>query len=150
MIKKQSKLESEHKIIEEKTSDINLSTWVSILLGCVAVIITVLGVIVAILSIYGYKNLKDSTLKASIAIAETTTSDIAKEEVKKCIDSIAKNELIHLIDSGQLTSHLENAVDVIIRREKILSDEAYHTLNISEEENNLDELDKASMAEHEA
>ncbi|HIF9079216.1 hypothetical protein [Photobacterium damselae] len=147
LVKTQNELISKNKILEEKTSDINLSTWISLLLGCVTVIITVLGVIVAILSILGYKNIKDSTLKASKEIAESTSSKIATDVVKNCIDDIAEKELVRIIDSGQLSKHLENAVDVIIRRENIYSEQTYPTLDI--EEHNLNTLDQESKDEYE-
>lgn len=91
------------------------SDWAVITLACVAVLVTALGVLMAILAVWGYKNIaKEAKTSAEIA-SNDASSRIAKLEVEKCINDIAKEELIKLIDSGELRKHLEDAVDLIYR-----------------------------------
>lgn len=95
----------------------DFSSWISVLLGCVAILITVLGVLIGLISFVGYKNFKESTKEAAENISETTATTVAEKVVTSKIDSVAKVELARLIDNGHLSKHLESAVDVILRRE---------------------------------
>lgn len=98
------------------STEFNYSAWVSILLASIGVLVTVVGVMIALISFVGYKNFKESTKEAAEKISEDTASAIAREEVKNKINEIAKLELARLIDSGDLKEHLESAVDVIFRK----------------------------------
>ncbi|AWC93611.1 TPA: hypothetical protein RG728_001579 [Morganella morganii subsp. morganii] len=104
------------QIINSKidTSEINYSTWASILLACVTVIITILSVILAIISIVGYRNFKKS-IELNVRNISTT---VAKKETSILIDEVAKKELTRLINEGALAKHLEDAVDMIFLRMK--------------------------------
>ncbi|PNH95604.1 hypothetical protein [Vibrio diazotrophicus] len=92
------------------------SAWVSVLLASIGVLVTVVGVMIALISFVGYKNFKESTKEAAETISRTTASTVAREEVKVKINEVAKLELARLIDSGDLKEHLESAVDVIFRK----------------------------------
>lgn len=112
------------KEVEELSSNqnqggFNYSAWVSILLASIGVLVTVVGVMIALISFVGYKNFKASTKEAAEKISEDTASIVAREEVKNKINEVAKLELARLIDSGELKEHLESAVDVIYRKNKV-------------------------------
>ncbi|WP_431614447.1 hypothetical protein, partial [Enterobacter hormaechei] len=97
--------------LKENTS-FNYALWASILLGCVTIIITLISVLLALMSIVGYRNFKKSIeLKV-----KNISSLVAKEETTKQIDYVAKKELVRLIDEGALTQHLESAVDMVYLR----------------------------------
>ncbi|MGQ7745404.1 hypothetical protein ACUNDQ_14490 [Pectobacterium brasiliense] len=96
----------------KSSSRVDYSTWTSILLACVGIIITILSVILAIISIIGYRNFKKSI---ELNVKNISTA-VAKDETTIQIDAVAKKELARLIDEGALTKHLESAVDMIVRR----------------------------------
>lgn len=95
---------------------VDYSAWVSILLASIGVLVTVVGVMIALISFVGYKNFKESTKEAAEKISGDTASVVAREEVNNKINEVAKLELARLIDSGELKEHLESAVDVIFRK----------------------------------
>ena len=74
-----NKLESD----QNKESNFNFAIWVTILLGCVTIIITVLGVVVALISIFGYKKIKDSAQSIAEEKSKEVASQIAEDEVNK-------------------------------------------------------------------
>ncbi|WP_061014800.1 hypothetical protein [Photobacterium leiognathi] len=124
IIKNQNQI---NKNIKEKTSnDNNLSTWTSILLACVAIIVTVLGVIIAFISFFGFNNLKKTTLQ----IAEETSKEHATSTATSQVKSVATNEIKSLIDNGVFDSIISQKIDLVLR-----------TRNTSENYSNFDELD---------
>ncbi len=116
---------SKAKALEEvqdltsKNKGIDFSVWVSILLASVAVIVTVFGLMLAIISFVGYRNFKENTKEAAEKISEDTAADVARDEVNKQINEVAKSEIANLIDSGELKVHLESAIDAIYRKNKL-------------------------------
>ncbi|MDT3282980.1 MULTISPECIES: hypothetical protein [Shewanella] len=107
----QQELKNSLTEIENTNSSMNYSMWISILLACVTVIITTLGVVVAVVAFYGYRNVRDSAKEAAHIVA----SDVAKMEANIQINHVAKTEIARLLDAGELKEHLESAVDLIIR-----------------------------------
>ena len=93
---------------------VDYSGWTSILLACVGIIITVMSVILALISIIGYRNFRKSI---ELSVKKTST-EVAKQETVIQIDAVAKKELVRLIDEGALAKHLESAVDMIFLRRK--------------------------------
>lgn len=93
---------------------VDYSGWTSILLACVGIIITVMSVILALISIIGYRNFRKSI---ELSVKKTST-EVAKQETVIQIDAVAKQELVRLIDEGALAKHLESAVDMIFLRRK--------------------------------
>lgn len=102
-------------ILESKNSDnsgSNYYAWVSILLGCIGVIITIFSVVVAIVSFIGYRNFEK---KIEITV-KTISSKVAAQEAVKQLDVITKKELVRLINDGALNKHLEDAVSIVFLR----------------------------------
>lgn len=93
---------------------VDYSGWTSILLACVGIIITVMSVILALISIIGYRNFRKSI---ELSVKKIST-EVAKQETTTQIDAVAKKELVRLIDEGALAKHLESAVDMIFLRRK--------------------------------
>ena len=101
------------KVPESKeNTQIDFALWASVLLGCVTIIVTLVSIILAIISIVGYRNFKKSI---ELTVQKISTV-VAKEETTKQIDFVAKKELARLIDEGALTKHLESAVDMVYLR----------------------------------
>lgn len=80
------------KIQAELDSDHGLSfaTWTGILLACVSVIVTVLGVVIAILSFFGYR----ATIEKAKKIALKSADKSAREEVRGQIENGRFDKLI--------------------------------------------------------
>lgn len=113
--------------LQKESSDlISFSSWASFLLTAVAVLVTVLGVMIAIISFIGFKGIK--------AQAEAIAITAAENQVEIKLDQIAVKEFQRLIDEGALNKQLESAVDMILRLE-----------NVSQ----YDELDKYDESEGE-
>ena len=110
------KITSDVQKIQYRDNGITFPIWTSILLGCVAILVTVLGVIIAIISFVGYRNFEQSAKKTSEQISEATATRIAQDVADQTINQVAKDELARLIDEGELTRHLESAVDMIVRK----------------------------------
>ena len=106
-----NKLESD----QNKESNFNFAIWVTILLGCVTIIITVLGVVVALISIFGYKKIKDSAQSIAEEKSKEVASQIAEDEVNKQLHGITITEIARLIDDGKLTPQIQSVVDMLLR-----------------------------------
>lgn len=98
-------------------STISYADWAVIALTCVAVLVTVLGVLIALLSFWGFRNIA----KEAKIISEKTASNVTKKQVENCINDIAKVELAKLIREGELREPLENAMDIIFRNQDLSS-----------------------------
>lgn len=113
---------NEHILLQKTLKNIKEgghSNWISILLACVAILVTVLGVVIALISFIGYRNFKEATTEAAEKIANDVASKVSGEVANAKIPEIAKQELTRLIDEGELKEHLESAVDIIVRRDRV-------------------------------
>jgi len=106
-----NKLESN----QNKESNFNFAIWVTILLGCVTIIITVLGVVLALISIFGYKKIKDTAQSIAEEKSKEVASQIAEDEVNKQLHGITIAEIARLIDDGKLTPQIQSVVDMLLR-----------------------------------
>jgi len=116
--KKYESLKLELANQQETNSNLEFPIWISIVLGCVAILVTVLGVIVAILSIFGYQKIKDSATKIAEEKTLETATTVAKDVVNDQLQGIASTEVARLIAEGELREELERAVDMILRRNR--------------------------------
>lgn len=112
---KYSTLLNELESDQNKESNFNFAIWVTILLGCVTIIITVLGVVVALISIFGYKKIKDSAQSIAEEKSKEVASQIAEDEVNKQLHGITITEIARLIDDGKLTPQIQSVVDMLLR-----------------------------------
>ncbi|WP_368217393.1 hypothetical protein [Acinetobacter baumannii] len=116
--KKYESLKLELASQKEANTNLEFPVWISIVLGCVAILVTVLGVIVAILSIFGYQKIKDSATKIAEEKTLETATTVAKDIVNDQLQGIASTEVARLIAEGELREELERAVDMILRRNR--------------------------------
>lgn len=89
----------------------NSSSNASVLLTAVAVIVTTLGVIVAVITFIGYKDI--------VQRAE----DKAREITASLINKTANAEMTRLIDSGAFESHITQAVDRVVYKDLYADEE---------------------------
>ncbi|MEN8360074.1 hypothetical protein ABFO60_04970 [Acinetobacter baumannii] len=116
--KKYESLKLELASQKEANTNLEFPVWISIVLGCVAILVTVLGVIVAILNIFGYQKIKDSATKIAEEKTLETATTVAKDVVNDQLQGIASTEVARLIAEGELREELERAVDMILRRNR--------------------------------
>ncbi|MGX9463058.1 hypothetical protein ACWXWU_17755 [Shewanella sp. A14] len=88
--------------------------FAAIAITSVSVLITIVGLAIAALSFWGYKNIKNTTTKTAEAVAEKVAGDTTEQK----IDNVVKCKLEELIDEGKFTKHLEDVVDAFILRNK--------------------------------
>lgn len=90
---------------------ISFSSWASFLLTAVAVIVTVLGVVIALISFVGYREIKVQ--------ANAIATKAAEDQVKEKLHGIAIQEFGKLINQGAFNKQLNSAVDMILRRDDV-------------------------------
>lgn len=88
------------------------NAWYSVLLTAVAVIVTVLGVLVAIVAIFGAKGVKDAAINA----AKTVAADSAIEHTKQELPSIAEEEIQKHFKGSEFYGVVKEAVEVVSYR----------------------------------
>ncbi|WP_339487827.1 hypothetical protein [Pseudomonas sp. EL_65y_Pfl2_R95] len=91
----------------------------TLVLASVTVIITVLGVLIATLSIFGYTNIKKEATKASQETAQDTINKIAEQGLQ---DATEKS-IIVLIENGRFDEIIQSSISSI----------AYRGINIDDE-----------------
>lgn len=116
--------ELKENISEQKNKKVGVdyTTWVSILLACVALLVTIFGVVMAIISFIGIKNIKKATNDIAESVSTEVAGKIAAEKVDDQLEVIAVNEIAKLLENGTFRPQLEAAVDLIIRSNKLTED----------------------------
>lgn len=102
------------KSIEDERAYFSYADMVAISLACVSVLITILGIVIAILSFWGYKNIQKAVQIQAAEVANTH----AANAVPLALSSVASEELKKIIENGHLNAQLQDAVDMILRREQ--------------------------------
>ncbi|WP_045454985.1 hypothetical protein [Vibrio campbellii] len=104
-----SKLVQKVDQLYEEKDFFSYADFAAIAITCVSVLITVVGLAIALLSFFGFKNIRKST--------ELTAQSIAEETAKMSIEPALEKQLSKLIDDGKLNKHLEEVVDGLILRD---------------------------------
>ena len=103
---------------------VSFAEWSGILLASVAIILTVLGLVIAVFSFFGYKKMINS--------AEETARIKAEEIILSKIHETTESELIKLFEGNKLDQVLTNAAAKVIYRGIGRPSDSY--LNSNEEE----------------
>jgi hypothetical protein len=111
-------LESKLSEYSDAQNSISFVEYTGIALACVAILITALGIGVAILSVWGYNNIKKSTDKISNEVANEVATRVASSQAKTDIPEIVKSQLSEQIKEGKFNDSLQDAVDMIMRNNK--------------------------------
>jgi len=117
------KLQAEKiKNLEKEVSELRKpddNSVATLLLSAVSVIITVLGVLIAILAILGYRNIKNEAIKDARKTAKETVEIVAKEEIPRATEE----NIIKLIEENRFDRLIQNAVENIVYRDTSMPDE---------------------------
>ncbi len=91
----------------------------TLLLSAVSVIITVLGVLVAILAILGYRNIKNEAIKDARKTAKETVKVVTREELPKATE----DNIVKLIEENRFDKLIQSAVENIVYRDTSIPDD---------------------------
>lgn len=131
--KQETKLELIEKLlntIESEKSYFSYADWAAIAITCVAVLLTIVGLAIAGLAFWGFREIKELTKNSAAAEAKI----VAQKTMEEMIHDVAKSQLEKLINDGKLREPLQDAVDMIMRNDKNSDDK-------KRAEELLDELD---------
>lgn len=114
--------ELEIKLTSQKITKVSMdySNWVSLLLACVAVLVTIFGVVMAIVSFIGIRNIKIATNNIAEEVSTKVAKKVTEEKVDSQLEEITVAEISKLISDGTLRPHLEQAVDMILRSNNLI------------------------------
>lgn len=96
----------------ENSSGLNFAVWTGILLTSVAVILTVLGIVMALFSFLGYKKMINSAQEAATKIS----TEKASEVTEKLAPVVTESVLLKLIDQGNFDAVIFSAVQKVTYR----------------------------------
>lgn len=100
-------------LIESRSNDeMTFEEWTGILLASVAIILTALAVVIAIVSFYGYKKI----INSANDIATKKSTEVTTEIVKNQIHETTKVELVSLFEDERLDEFLLEAAGKVIYR----------------------------------
>ncbi|CCN50205.1 exported hypothetical protein [Vibrio nigripulchritudo MADA3029] len=113
-IKASGSAEIEKKIenLYEEKSYFSYADFAAIAITCVSVLITVVGIAIALLSFFGFKNIQKTTKTST----EELATKIANDTAENAIEPAVEKQLTKLIDEGKINEHLEEVVDSFIFR----------------------------------
>jgi hypothetical protein len=117
-LRQQHRLDHLEDKVESITSSsgMNFAVWTGILLASVAIILTSLGVVMALFSFLGYKKIMNSARDISTTISEKISRDVAKEVAENLAPEVTENVLIKLLDEKKFDIIINEAVEKIIYR----------------------------------
>lgn len=110
---KMESVESSINTIYERDDFFSYADWAAIAITCVAVLLTVVGLAIAGLAFWGFREIKELTKNSAAAEAKV----VAEKTMKETLNSVVKSELEKLINNGKLREPLQDAVDMILRNE---------------------------------
>lgn len=97
----------ELEIATKNSSSLNITWWVSILLACVGIGITVLGIMLAVLTFIGYKNLERRVISESSRKA----AEKADETVKLMVDESVEKTILKMISEEKFDKYFKNLIE---------------------------------------
>ncbi|RSD32817.1 hypothetical protein [Vibrio pectenicida] len=128
-------IESSLNSMSDKDDYFTYADMAAVAITCVAVLLTIVGLVIAGLAFWGYGEIRELT-KTS---ASKEAKSVAKQTMEEMINSVAKSELEKLIKDGELQNTLQDAVDMILRNdpnnsEKKRTEELLSELDFDESE----------------
>lgn len=113
-------LKTELKVLRErKPEGMSFEVWAGILLACAALLLTILGIGIAMLSIFGYRKI----IKNSSESAQRIADKVARETSASTIQHATTEALIKLLEEGAFDGVIRDAVETISYRGMMPLDE---------------------------
>jgi hypothetical protein len=98
--------------LQEKGSGMKFEVWAGLLLASSALLLTIVGVGIALLSIFGYKKI----INISTTVAEDTARKISTETSFQMVPDATTRELIRLMDDKKFDPIISKAVEAFLYR----------------------------------
>lgn len=108
-------LESKFKAIDT-SGGMNFAVWTGILLAAVAIILTALGVVMAIFSFLGYKKIMNSVHDIATSISENVAKEVARGIAEDLTPGVTESVLIKLFEEKRFDTVINQAVEKVIYR----------------------------------
>lgn len=109
-------LNNKSSISSAQSSSMDFAQWSGILLGSVAIILTVLGVVIAIFSFIGYQKVKDNTEKVAKEVAEKSVSENIHKTTHDELLKVFSNDFLEKEEGKQVHKFLLDAVAKVVYR----------------------------------
>lgn len=108
-----AKLNAELKAFTDSRSDgMSFEVWTGILLACSALLLTILGIGIALLSIFGYRKI----VRSSSESAQKIATKVAQETSVATANEATSTELQRLIKMGAFNAVIREAIETISYR----------------------------------
>lgn len=96
----------------ENSSGLNFAVWSGIILTSVAILLTTLGIIIAVFSFFGYKKVMNGAKDA----AKNVSKDKATEITERLAPTLTENILLKLLENGNFDEIIQQAVEKVTYR----------------------------------
>lgn len=96
----------------ENSSGLNFAVWSGIILTSVAILLTILGIIIAVFSFFGYKKVMNSAKDA----AENVSAVKAAEITERLAPTLTESILLKLLEKGNFDKIIQQAVEKVTYR----------------------------------
>jgi hypothetical protein len=100
------------QVAEIENNGISFGVWIGILLACIAILLTIFGLGLAVLSFFGYRKVIESAATSARAAA----IEVAEKTVGQLVSSATEKEIISLIDKGKFNTIISHAVNNVVYR----------------------------------
>ena len=96
----------------EDSSGLNFAVWSGIALTCVAVILTALGIVMAIFSFFGYKKMINGAKEAATRISTERATEVTGE----LVPGITETVLLKMLDEGKFDNLIFDGIEKVAYR----------------------------------
>ncbi|EOV9631362.1 hypothetical protein ACN5LM_002910, partial [Cronobacter dublinensis] len=96
----------------EDSSGLNFAVWSGILLTSVAVILTALGIVMAVFSFFGYKKMINGAKEAATRISTEKASEVTEE----LVPNITETVLLKLLEEGKFDDLIFEGIEKVAYR----------------------------------
>lgn len=110
---KEKNINFEKKLdIIENSSGLNFAVWSGIILTSVAVLLTILGITIAVFSFFGYRKVMNSARDAAKQSSKIEASKVAERLAPKLTEQI----LLKLIEKGSFDKIIQQSIEKVTYR----------------------------------
>jgi hypothetical protein len=104
------KLEAELRSVNSRRDDgMSFEVWAGLLLASSALLLTIIGIGIALLSVFGYRKLAKSSKEA----AEKVSIKVARETSEATANKATAAELVRLLEAGKFDNVIREAIETI-------------------------------------
>jgi hypothetical protein len=109
-------LNNKNSVSSTENASMDFAQWTGILLGSVAIILTVLGIVIAIFSFIGYQKVKDNTEKVAKEVAEKSVIENIHKTTHDELLKVFSDNFLEKDEGKQVHKFLLDAVAKVVYR----------------------------------